>query len=280
MTLGEKIKARRRELKITQSDLAGTEITRNMISAIEQDKAQPSLSTLKYIANALELPLPYLLSNENDLFFYVKTERMPAIKNALETKNYNACISLILKIDTLDDELYFILAKCYFELGVSSVLLGSLLSAKKQLTLAKEYCNRTMYDTSRFTAIIPLYLAIANNINSPLLEFDEDLFVEHMEDCFDYEFYKYLTMNTDFKYTNYQYKTHMQAKQLIKERRYQDALKLLVELENTKSDFPHNSYLMFGVYADLEACYKQLYDYENAYRYSSKRLSLIEGFNI
>ena len=280
MTLGEKIKARRRELKITQSDLAGTEITRNMISAIEQDKAQPSLSTLKYIANALELPLPYLLSNENDLFFYVKKERMPAIKNALETKNYNACISLILKIDTLDDELYFILAKCYFELGVSSVLLGSLLSAKKQLTLAKEYCNRTMYDTSRFTAIIPLYLAIANNINSPLLEFDEDLFVEHMEDCFDYEFYKYLTMNTDFKYTNYQYKTHMQAKQLIKERRYQDALKLLVELENTKSDFPHNSYLMFGVYADLEACYKQLYDYENAYRYSSKRLSLIEGFNI
>lgn len=280
MTLGEKIKARRRELKITQSDLAGTEITRNMISAIEQDKAQPSLSTLKYIANALLLPLPYLLSNENDLFFYVKKERMPAIKNALETKNYNACISLILKIDTLDDELYFILAKCYFELGVSSVLLGSLLSAKKQLTLAKEYCNRTMYDTSRFTAIIPLYLAIANNVNSPLLEFDEDLFVEHMEDCFDYEFYKYLTMSTDFKYTNYQYKTHMQAKQLIKERRYQDALKLLVELENTKSDFPHNSYLMFGVYADLEACYKQLYDYENAYRYSSKRLSLIEGFNI
>ena len=280
MTLGEKIKARRRELKITQSELAGTEITRNMISAIEQDKAQPSLSTLKYIANALELPLPYLLSNENDLFFYVKKERMPAIKNALETKNYNACISLILKIDTLDDELYFILAKCYFELGVSSVLLGSLLSAKKQLTLAKEYCNRTMYDTSRFTAIITLYLAIANNVNSPLLEFDEDLFVEHMEDCFDYEFYKYLTMSTDFKYTNYQYKTHMQAKQLIKERRYQDALKLLVELENTKSDFPHNSYLMFGVYADLEACYKQLYDYENAYRYSSKRLSLIEGFNI
>ena len=280
MTLGEKIKARRRELKITQSDLAGSEITRNMISAIEKDKALPSLSTLKYIANALDLPLPYLLSEENDLFFYIKKERMPAIKNALETKNYNACISLILKIEALDDELYFILAKCYFELGISSVMLGSLISAKKQLTLSKEYCNRTMYDTSRFTSIIPLYLAIANNVNSPLLEFDEDSFVEEMEDCFDYEFYKYLTLSTDFNYTNYQYKTHMEAKRLIKERRYQDALKLLVELESTKSDFPHNAYLMFGVYADLEACYKQLYDYENAYRYSSKRISLIEGFNI
>lgn len=280
MTLGEKIKARRRELKITQSELAGSEITRNMISAIEKDKATPSLATLRYLAKALELPLSYLLSEENDLFFYVKKERMPAIKAALDTKNYNACISLILKIDTLDDELYFILAKCYFELGVSSVKLGSLLSAKKQLTLAKEYCNRTMYDTSRFTAIIPLYFAIANNINSPLLEFEEGRFVEEMEECLDYEFYKYMTLDFNFNYTNFQYKTHMEAKQLIKDRRYQDALKLLLELEKTKADFPYNAYLMFGVYADLEACYKQLYDYENAYRYSSKRISLIEGFNI
>lgn len=280
MTLGEKIKARRRELKMTQSELAGGEITRNMISAIEKDKASPSLSTLKYLAASLDVPVPYLLTEENDLFFYVKKERMPAIKSALETKNYNACISLILKIDTLDDELYFILAKCYFELGVSSVMLGSLLSAKKQLTLAKEYCNRTMYDTSRFTAIIPLYLAIANNINSPLLEFEEDRFAMEMESCFDYEFYKYLTLNFDFHYSNYQYRTHIEAKKVIKERKYQDALKLLLELESTKSDFPYNAYLMFGVYADLEACYKQLYDYENAYRYSSKRISLIEGFNV
>ena len=280
MTLGEKIKSRRRELKITQSELAGTKITRNMISALEKDKATPSLATLKYIADTLDLPLSYLLSEDDDLSFYIKKERIPAIKYALEAKNYNACISNILKIDTLDDELYYILAKCYFELGISSIKNGSLLTAKKQLKKSTEYCNRTMYDTSRFTTIIPLYSAIANNINAPLLEFEEQEFKKELEHCFELEFYNYLTLNQEYTYTNVQYKLHIEAKKLIKDRKYQEALKLLSELERTKSDYPYNSYLMFGVYADLEACYKQLYDYENAYRYSSKRLSLIEGFNI
>jgi hypothetical protein len=43
-------------------------------------------------------------------------------------------------------------------------------------------------------------------------------------------------------------------------------------------EYPHNAYITFGVYSDLEICYKQLFDFENAYRYTSKRLSLIEGF--
>ena len=280
MTIGEKIKNARLALGLTQADIAGSEITRNMLSAIESGKATPSLSTLTYLAGALDLPLPYLLSTENDLPFYRKKERIAAIKSAFETKNYNVCISQILKLDTLDDELYFILAQCYYELGISSAKCGSLSSAKKQLLLCRDYCARTMYDTARFEAAIPLYLAIAENVNSPLLEFDEKRFLALMHNAFDYEFYKYLMLDYDFCFTSFQYKTHIEAKKLMRDRLYADALKLLLDIQNTKSEYEHNAYLMFCVYTDIETCYRQLYDFENAYKFATKRISLMESFNI
>ena len=280
MTIGQKIKSARLDRKMTQAELAGKEITRNMLSAIESGKATPSLATLTHLAQALDLPLPYLISEDNDLAFYRKKERIAAIKSALETKNYNVCISHIMRLDALDDELYFILAQCYFELGMASSRNGSLLSAKKQLTLCREYCARTMYDTARFECIIPLYLAIAENVNSPLLEFEEKKFLAIMQGTFDYEFYKYLTLDFDFEFTHFQFKTHIAAKQLMKERRYSDALALLLEIENSKSAYERNAYLMFCVYTDLDTCYRQLFDFESAYRFATKRISLMEGFNI
>ena len=279
MTIGEKIKNARLKRKMTQADLAGNEITRNMLSAIESGKATPSISTLTYLSEALDLPLPYLISKDDDLHYYMKKERMPAIKAAFESRNYNVAISNILKLDVLDDELYFLLAQCYFELGISSVKNGGFSSAKKQFELCRSYSAKTMYDTARFECIAPLYLAIAENVTSPLLEFEEEKFRALMQRTFDYEFYKYLTLDFEYKFTHFQFKTHIAAKQLMKDRMYADALKLLLEIENTKADHDRNAYLMFCVYTDLESCYRQLYDFENAYRFATKRISLMEGFN-
>ena len=279
MTIGQKIKEARLKQRLTQTDLCSGYITRNMLSAIENDKATPSIDTLRGISIALGLPLAYFLSEENDLPFFLKKERMPAIKRALETRNYNACVSLITKLEVLDDELNYILALCFFELGTQLTKNGSLESAEKYLSLCLDYCPKTMYDTKRFEAIAPLYLAIAKNVSSPLLEFDDKGYVEEFGKSMEYEFYKYLIQDFDFEYTHYQLKTHVKAKALIRERHYQEAVDLLLEIDDSKQSFEYNSYIIFSVYADLELCYKQLYQFENAYRYSAKRLSLMEGFN-
>ena len=78
---------------MTQAALAGNVITRNMLSAIENGKANPSLETVQYLANKLEIPLSFFLSDNNDLFFYEKNEMINAIKSSLESKNFNACLS-------------------------------------------------------------------------------------------------------------------------------------------------------------------------------------------
>lgn len=63
-TLGQKIKYLRKEKRLTQSELVGDRITRNQLSMIEKGTAKPSIGTLEYIAERLEKPVYYLLSDE------------------------------------------------------------------------------------------------------------------------------------------------------------------------------------------------------------------------
>ena len=77
--LGEKIKKLRKDKKLTQKDIAGEKMTRNMISQIENGIASPSLSALKFIADKLEVPPAYLISDDDLLFVYEKNEAMENI---------------------------------------------------------------------------------------------------------------------------------------------------------------------------------------------------------
>lgn len=66
MTLGKKIHLLRIDRKMTQQDLVGDFITRNMLSQIENDVATPSMKTLQYLAEKLEVPISYLVDSDNE----------------------------------------------------------------------------------------------------------------------------------------------------------------------------------------------------------------------
>jgi transcriptional regulator with XRE-family HTH domain len=72
ITLGKKIRQLRLDRKITQQELVGDFITRNMLSQIENDVAMPSMKTLQYLADVLEIPLSYLVDNESDFESYTE----------------------------------------------------------------------------------------------------------------------------------------------------------------------------------------------------------------
>lgn len=63
-TLGKRIKTRRKELGLTQEDLAGEFLSRAMISLIERDQTKPSLKVLEYLSNTLGLSMGELLSEK------------------------------------------------------------------------------------------------------------------------------------------------------------------------------------------------------------------------
>ena len=64
LTLGEKIKRRRKELEMTLKDLAGDRITPGQISLVESGRSNPSMDLLEYLANALQTSVEYLMESE------------------------------------------------------------------------------------------------------------------------------------------------------------------------------------------------------------------------
>ncbi|MBP3591051.1 MAG: helix-turn-helix transcriptional regulator [Clostridia bacterium] len=278
MKLGEKIKAERKRLGLTQNAIAGDHITRNMLSAIESGKVHPSLETLRYLSSTLGLPIGYLLDDEADLFFYKKEKSITAIRKAFADKKYKICLSMIEALGDTDDEICYIKVCASFFLGKQMTIAGDLSRAAHCFETCLSCMDACIYPTEEFRTLIPLYSAIIRNVQSPLLELDAEAFENAFFSSYDYEFYHYLNLDFDYKYTNRVFKLHMQAKALMRSRKYTEAISILEQLEDMKGPDEYNSCVILGVYTDLENSYKEMINFEKAYRYATKRISLLEGF--
>lgn len=65
LTLGERIRKLRKGRGLTLEALAGTKLTKGMLSLIENNKAVPSIESLNYIASQLGVDVSDLLQDEN-----------------------------------------------------------------------------------------------------------------------------------------------------------------------------------------------------------------------
>ncbi|MCY8792340.1 helix-turn-helix domain-containing protein [Bacillus inaquosorum] len=82
MTVGQRIKAIRKERKLTQVQLADkANLSRSYLADIERDRYNPSLSTLESVAGALGVQVSAIVGEEN----LIKEE--PAEYNAKEEKD-------------------------------------------------------------------------------------------------------------------------------------------------------------------------------------------------
>jgi len=63
--LGERVRAARKELGLSQAQLAGEELTKGFISQLESGLVRPSIRSLQLIAGRLGKPLDYFLGDES-----------------------------------------------------------------------------------------------------------------------------------------------------------------------------------------------------------------------
>lgn len=86
MELGEKLRAARLEAGLSQRQLCGDLITRNMLSQIENGTARPSMDTLRYLAGRLGKPLSFFL--EEDAVTSPNQQSMAQARNAFHAADY------------------------------------------------------------------------------------------------------------------------------------------------------------------------------------------------
>lgn len=86
--LGDKIKFLRKELNMTQTELAGKEMTKSMLSQIENNSAMPSMKNLQYLAARLGKPVSYFIDSDREQKnqFYEEIQDKLRIASDMEAK--------------------------------------------------------------------------------------------------------------------------------------------------------------------------------------------------
>jgi len=280
MTVGEKIRRRRRELGLTQREVAGENVTRNLICRIERGDCLPSLDTLRAVAEALSVPVAYLVSEEDDFAAFAVKEALPSLRGAYAAGHYADCLRQIEKLppEGVRDEVAYLAAAASLGLAERAMRSGNLKKIPDYVREAKEYAERTVLPSDWILARCELCRAVAKSPESPKWEVKRDEYLANAEKAIGYNAYLYLTDEEGIPCNRETVKFHREARDLIANRRYREALPILLALEDKKSTGELDPYFLYRVYSDTETCYRELGDFEMAYRYSTKRVSLLREF--
>lgn len=100
-SLGEKIKLLRKELKMTQTELAGSEMTKSMLSQIENNIAAPSMKNLQYLASKLGKSMAYFLDDSMHQEALPTKEIHEALKEASKLINSAKFKEALTKLESM-----------------------------------------------------------------------------------------------------------------------------------------------------------------------------------
>ena len=280
MTIGEKVRARRKALGLTQKEVAGSAVTRNMICNIEKGTVLPSVQTLRALAEALSVPVDYLVSEESDLTVFLVREALPRLRHAYRSSRYSDCVTICRRLpeSAIYDEVALILAAAQLGLAERALREGNLSLIPHMVSEVEYAAARTVLPTAHLLARAELCRAIAVNPRTPKWEIGTDRYCRLANEAVGLERFRYLSEGAEHPIYDENLREHIEARELLAAGRYADALKVLVGIEERKSSGQIGSYLLFRIYTDMETCYRELGDFESAYRYSTKRLSLFSAF--
>lgn len=284
MTLGQKLRQTRLSKGLSQSQVAGDCVTRNMLSQIENDQASPSMRTLEHLAQALGVSVGWLLSDEQT---DAAMERMRRARALFRERKYEECLALFAQDAPGDDET-LLLCSIAAEALAGQMLLDETISRAKELAgRALEWNRKSLYVSAQVqTGALDVLARIA------ILEKNPDEAVERYKAC-------YLEGQNTVRYHFTMARFHLQqehiqaaereiwsiaelpeasrAEYLIlrgkiaaKREQYENAALYFHQAE----EIPLGRMLERELYEGLEVCCREMGDYQQAYLYASKQLAM------
>ncbi len=287
MNIGEKIRSLRVAKLMTQTELAGNQITRNMLSCIENGSAQPSLSTLIYIASRLNVPTGFLLADEGDEIIYRKMNSLSNIKRAYKSGDYSGCRALCKSAcPEPDDEIRLLLADCDMQIACESFWNGNLRLSCRYFDEALRYAEECLYPLPQIASTATVYFSYMGKHISATLTSDvlddtsnfyraETPFAKYAEaldalENGDTELAEAFPKSME----NLFFFEHLETKCRMARGDCKEAKNLLLRMLG--GDEPLNEVSLYAVLCDLEICCRETEDFKNAYRYTNEKVQLLE----
>lgn len=294
MNLGEKIKNARLERHMTQKDVVGDYITRNMLSKIENGSATPSVKTLEYLAGALGLPAGYFMTESNG------DELTPgSISDAraqFKQGNFDACVQLLEALDMeggYRDEAMLLMARAKIGLSKKAMAEGRYEEAIRLAQEAISHNDESLYISTAFrTEALLLIARCTMELEGDFLKAMDDYQASYQDQGLG-EFYR-LTMaeyyigqgdlasakkemDSILRLSEASKPAYLmlQGSMDLKDSQYEQAAKQLEKAEQLARTTGSN-YFMSSLYAMLEQCYREMEDFKKAYHYASMQLQIKE----
>lgn len=263
MDLGEKLRHARLEAGLSQRQLCGDEITRNMLSQIEHGTAKPSMKTLQYLAFRLEKPVSYFL--EETVLLSPNQQLMENARRQYDSGDYAAAAQTLEDYQTPD-----IIFDREKELLQALILLSLAQQAIDQnrspyaLHLLQgihpeaAYCSQFI----RHQQLLLLGRIPGRKVSHLLPSLDDDLLIRAREVLSSGNSPRAAQLLDAMEDHTSPRWNLLRGEAYLSDRDYQSAALCLHKAEAT---FPKETV------PKLEQCYRELNDYKRAYEYACKQ---------
>ena len=255
MDLSQKLKTARLEAGLSQRQLCGDTITRNMLSQIENGSARPSMTTLQYLAQRLGKPVSYFL--EEQAVVSPNLDVMDRARDCYGQKAYAQAISALESFREPDgafvEEKNLLLFLSLLGLARQALSEDKLPYAKNLLHRAGEV--KGMYlteDLERSRQILSGMAGEPANLN------EEDALLILAGQAQDPSRCLEILQAVENKGSSQW--NFLSAEALFSLKQYEDAAACYEKAEPTPA-----------VFSRLEICYRELGDFKKAYEYACKQ---------
>ena len=255
MELGQKIRDARLEAGLSQRQLCGDTITRNMLSQIENGSARPSMDTLQILAARLHKTVGYFLEEGASC----NEKLMRSLRQARPEEAEKILKDYVSPDPVFDRERYFLESSAYLELSRQALQEGRVTYARVLWEKARAAGEKTPY-FQKLPALLLAYEIDPAQAESLCKELPDDSLLLQMRAESAIQEGKWALALTYLKLIG-----------KLTERGYflrGEAHFGLGEYEKAAE-----SYLKSGLslYDRLEKCYRELGDFEKAYYYACLR---------
>ncbi len=163
--VGEKVKATRKALNMTQSELAGSELSKSMLSQIENNVSNPSFKTLQYLAGRLNKPVSYFLDDDSLSQTYSPLNSnennnvINTITALIDEDNLDAAQDMLSEYAVNESGNSKIAADLMFKLGIRLIKKNSIKKGRAYLGLSIDMYSKANLNIEAAKACIELALS-------------------------------------------------------------------------------------------------------------------------